>query len=93
MREDLGAHLNAQLRVQVRERLVHQEDLRLADDRAAHRDALPLAAGELPRLAVEVVEEADDARGLLDPPAAPPAFGTLRMRRAKPMFSATVMCG
>ena len=41
---DLRAHLDAELRVEVRERLVHQEGLRLADDRAAHRDALPLAA-------------------------------------------------
>jgi len=31
---DLGAHLHAQLRVEVRERLVHQEDLRLADNGA-----------------------------------------------------------
>ena len=65
---DLGAHLHAQLRVEVRERLVHQEDLRLAHDRASHRHALALAAGELARLAVEVVDEADDARRLLDPP-------------------------
>ena len=45
----IGAHRHAQLRVEVRERLVHQEGRRLADDRAAHRDALPLAAGELRR--------------------------------------------
>src|SRR5205085_1946378 len=30
---DLGAHLDAQLRVEVRERLVHQEDLRFTHDR------------------------------------------------------------
>jgi hypothetical protein len=36
----LGAQLDAQLRVQVRERLVHQERLRLPDDRTAHRDPL-----------------------------------------------------
>jgi hypothetical protein len=46
-RGDLGAGLQPQLRVEVRERLVHQEDLRLAHDRAAHRDALALAAGQL----------------------------------------------
>ena len=44
-----GAHLDAELRVEVRERLVHQERLRLAHDRAAHRDALALAARELRR--------------------------------------------
>ena len=43
----------AQLRVEVRQRLVHQADRRLGDDRAAERDALLLAAGELRRLAVE----------------------------------------
>ena len=47
---DLGAHLDAQLRVEVRERLVHQERLRLAHDRAAHRHALPLPARERARL-------------------------------------------
>jgi hypothetical protein len=40
----LGAHLHAELGVEVRQRLVHQEALRVADDRAAHRHALPLAA-------------------------------------------------
>src|SRR6187401_2773925 len=46
---DVGAHLDAQLGIEVRERLVHQERLRLADDRPAHRDALTLPAGELLR--------------------------------------------
>ena len=50
---DLRAHLHAQLGVEVRERLVHQERLRLAHDRAAHRDPLALAAGERARLALE----------------------------------------
>jgi hypothetical protein len=41
---DVRAHLDAQLGVEVGERLVHQEHARLADDRPAHRDALALAA-------------------------------------------------
>ena len=41
---ELGAHVDPELRVEVRERLVHQERGRLADDRPAHRDALALAA-------------------------------------------------
>ena len=41
---ELGAHRDAQLGVEVRQRLVHQERLRLAHDRAAHRHALALAA-------------------------------------------------
>jgi hypothetical protein len=42
-----SAHPDAELRVEVRERLVHQERARLAHDRASHRDPLPLAAGQL----------------------------------------------
>jgi hypothetical protein len=60
------AHADAELRVEVRERLVHQERLRLADDRAAHRDTLPLAAGELRRLAVEKLVELEELRDVLD---------------------------
>ena len=41
---DLGPHLDPQLRVEVREGLVHQECPRLAHDRATHRDPLALAA-------------------------------------------------
>ena len=65
-RGDLGAGLHAQLGVEVRQRLVHEEDLRLADDRAAHGDALALAAGEGLGLAVEVRLEVEDLGGLLD---------------------------
>ena len=53
-RRDLGAGLHAQLGVEVRQRLVHEEDLRGADDRATHGDALALATGEGLRLALEV---------------------------------------
>ena len=63
---DLGARLDAQLRVEVRERLVHQERRRLAHDRAAHRDALALAAGERARLALQVLLEPEELRGPLD---------------------------
>src|SRR3954447_4061791 len=63
---DLGAGLHAQLGVEVGQRLVHEERLRVADDRAAHGDALALAAGEGLRLAVEVGLEVEDLRGVLD---------------------------
>ena len=65
---DLGAHLHAELRVQVRERLVHEERLRVAHDRSAHGHALPLAAGERARLAVEKRLEAEDVGSLVDAP-------------------------
>jgi hypothetical protein len=52
-RGDVGAGLHAQLGVEVGQRLVHQEHLRLAHDGPAHRHPLPLAAGERAGLAVE----------------------------------------
>src|SRR3954453_3935531 len=63
---DLGAGLDAQLGVEVRERLVHQEDGRLTDDRATEGDALPLAAGQLLRLAIEQLLELDGLGCLVD---------------------------
>ena len=62
---DLGAHLHAQLGVEVRQRLVEQEDLRIAHDGAAHGDALALAAGELARKALQIRSEAEDFGGAL----------------------------
>jgi hypothetical protein len=52
-REDFAAHIGAQLRVQVRQRFVHQTDRRLGNDSAPQRDALLLAARKLARPAVE----------------------------------------
>ena len=63
-RGDLGAGLDAELGVEVRQRLVHEEDLRLAHDGAAHGDALALATGERLRLAVEVRLEVEELGGL-----------------------------
>ena len=59
---DLGARLDAELGVEVGERLVHQEHGRLAHDRATERDALALAAGQLLRLAVEQACRAGSSR-------------------------------
>ena len=39
---DLSSHLHAELRIEVRERLVHQEGLRLAHDGTSHCDTLAL---------------------------------------------------
>jgi hypothetical protein len=61
--------------VQVRQRLVHQERLRLADHRPAHRDALALSAGELRGLAVQQRLEPEDLRRLSD------ALAELGLRR------------
>ena len=66
---DLGAHLHAQLGVEVGERLVEQEDLGIAHDGAAHGDALALAAGELARPALQELGDVEDARGVARPAA------------------------
>ena len=47
-----GAHAHAQERVERRQRLVEQQDLRLGDQRARERDALLLAARQLRRHAL-----------------------------------------
>ena len=60
---DLGAHLDAQLRVEVGERLVHEEDLRLPDEGPPHRDPLALAAGEVARPTLEMLGEAEELGG------------------------------
>ena len=89
---DLGAHLDAQLGVEIRQRLVEQEHLRFAHDGAAHRDALPLAAGELVRLAIKQVGDVEDAGGVRRPGLIS-AFGNFCSRSPNDMFSYTVMCG
>ncbi len=63
---DLRAGLDAQLGVQVREGLVHEEHGRLADDCPPERDALALAAGELLGFAREKSSEIEDPGCLLD---------------------------
>jgi hypothetical protein len=63
-RADLRAHLHAQLGVEVRERLVEQEQLGIVHDGAAHGDALALAA-ELARIALQQLAEAEDVGRLL----------------------------
>ncbi len=65
----LELHLLPQLDVERPERLVEQERGRAVDERAGEGDALLLAAGELPRLALLEPFEPDDAEHLFDPRA------------------------
>ena len=60
------AHFHAQLRVQVGQRLVHQQHLRLDDDGAGERHALLLAAGEVGRHAVLEMIDLDDLENAVD---------------------------
>ena len=84
--------LEAQLRIEVGQRLVEQEQLRLADDRARQRDALLLAARKLAGRALQQVADVDLGGGVgdraLDLGGAVPTIFS-----GKPMFCATVMCG
>ncbi len=64
---DLAAHVDAQLGVEIREGLVHQEHRRLAHDRPAHSHPLALAPRQRPGLAVEVLAQLQDLGGALDP--------------------------
>ncbi len=55
---ELDPHLHPEFGVEIAEGLVKQEQLRLAHDRAADRDALPLAAGKLARLTAKQFSDA-----------------------------------
>ncbi|MNW18291.1 hypothetical protein D3C71_2177980 [compost metagenome] len=46
---NLAAHVDAQFRIEVRQRLVKQENPRFAHDSATDRDALSLAARQILR--------------------------------------------
>ena len=61
---DDGAHLHAELRVQIGQRLVHQQDVRLDDQRTRQRDALLLAAGEAIRHTVGIFIHMDKLQGI-----------------------------
>ena len=52
--------------VEVRQRLVEQEHLRIAHDAAAERDALLLSAGQLLRLALQQLVQAEHVGGAVD---------------------------
>ena len=63
---DFDPHRDAQLGVEIRQRLVEQKHFRLPHDGASHGDALALAAGQLPRLALEHRRDFENLRGLAD---------------------------
>ena len=60
--DDLGAHLVAELGVQVGKRLVHKEHLGVTDHGAADGHTLTLAAGKSLGLALEVLGDVQDLR-------------------------------
>ena len=88
----LSDHDLAQFGVEGTERLVHQEAFRAADDGAAERHALAVAAGEPGDRAVEQVVDAQEFRGGLDL-AADLGAGRALGDSGKAMFFRTFMCG
>ena len=91
--DQLAARRDAQRRVEVRQRLVEQEDLRVAHDRAAERHALALAAGKRVGLALEQRREAERAGDVAARGARSRRLSMRRRRRPKARLSRTVMCG
>ena len=61
---ELGTGRDAQLGIEIRQRLVEQEGDRAAHDGAADGDALALAAGQLAGAAVEKLLDVEHAGGL-----------------------------
>ena len=70
---ELGAQLLAQMRVEVRHRLVQQQKARLGDQRAAERDALHLAHVEARGRAIEQTAELEPLDDPGEPALAAPA--------------------
>ena len=65
---DRPTHFHAQLGVEVRERLVHEQHARMHDNRTGQGDTLLLAPGQAFGQAVLIVLNADGLEHLIDPP-------------------------
>ncbi len=81
-RLQLGLHLLAQLQVEGAERLVEQQHLRPVDDRPRQRHPLPLATGELGRLAIAVAGQAHHLQRFV---ASAPALGFVHFGHFQPV--------
>ena len=93
---ELAAHLVAQLGIEIRERLVEQQQPRLVHDRARERDPLLLAAGQPRcRALLEAIEIDDRERALARRPRSRPwsSAAASTTVNGNATFSATVMCG
>jgi hypothetical protein len=63
---ELGAHLDAELEVEVRQRLVHEERAGAAHQRTRQGDTLHLTARQLRRTALQQTFDVQQARDPLD---------------------------
>ena len=86
-----GTHLLPGLVVQGAERFVQAQDARAERQGAAQGHALPLAAAQPARPAVQQVRRCPAGRPVRPPAAGSPAAGTRRMTRAKAICSSTVI--
>ena len=89
---ELAPHRDAELGVEIRERLVHEERLRLAHHRPPHRHSLTLAAREERGPPPHQRLQTERVRHLPDP-GLRSAFETRRSLSPKPRFSSTVIWG
>ena len=64
--DELSAHLVTQFGVEVTQRLVHEEYLRMTHDSAADGNTLSLSAGERFGLSLQILGDAEDLRRLFD---------------------------
>ena len=90
---ELELHLLAQLEVERAQRLVEQQRGGFVDERARERDALLLAAGELPGPALLHALEAHRAHRLRRRACAHRHGSTRFTRSPNATFSNTLMCG
>ena len=90
---DLLAQLHPHLGVQRRQRLVEQQHLRRDGQRAGQGHPLLLAAGELVRVPVAAVGQADQLQQLARPARPRSALPRRRTRSPKATLSATVRFG
>jgi hypothetical protein len=89
---EFGAHFQPQQRVEVRQRLVHQDDVRLHGERAGDGDALALAAGQLAGIALQQLLDMHEFGGAGDA-ALDVSLRQFLHAQPKAMFSNTVRCG
>ena len=78
---ELDLHLLAQLAVERAERLVEEQHAGPVDERPGERDALLLAARQLPRLAVRELGHLDHVERLADARRRSPTCGTRFWRK------------
>ena len=90
---ELDLHLLAELEVERAQRLVQQQHAGAVDERARERDALPLAARELARLALRELAQPHERERLAGALLAAPPCATRLTRSPYSTFSCTLMCG